>query len=281
MGKTSRDKRASVRRLGARSRLVVAIAFAMGGCMMQPYVVPSRPPVRDEPIDGLVLAGQADESIAAAEAMRWEYYTDLAGSAIVRNGTAVLATGLSGWAIYRGLKPTNTGSGTASDADKRATLRLGVTLGALYGLREFLVNPEQETAKSQGYRAVTCMMLASRPLLMTKRAKPRDLANFSKGIDQSNVLFDPSLAPGDGDLEKLQIALQKLDQVILQVNLRLAADRAEADDVSRGNADVEKSQKPLRDQFVRTEQALRYARHALADGVVVTSAVQTSGQAIR
>lgn len=278
----------SAGRLKRRARVIVLGSIAMAGCsMMQPYETPKWPAAAT-PVNGLILAGRAGEALDTAEALRKAYYDDLVSTALVRNGTAVLASGLSGWAIYRGLEPSSVDSGSATAADKKVTLRLGVVLATLYGLREFFVNPDQESAYAEGYRSLTCLMLASRPLLMTRSASAKAAVRLDISPPEnvaSSALVDSVLPPlytdeGRGDLDRLQLALDKLEAAILQVNLTLAYNMARADDDAAGNQDIIDAQASFRRQAARTIEALVYARNALSDGRLLVRTIENSGRDI-
>lgn len=265
-----------------RTRVLVMACVAVAGCsMMQPY--DREEPVAFGPEHGLELAGNANDGLAAAEALRAQYFTDLRASALTRNGTALVAAGLSGWALYAGLEPTAVNGGTPTHRDKVTTLRLGVVLATLYGLRQFFVSPDQESIYAEGYRSLTCLMLASTPLLMTQSIEPPSSSSkFKLSASSPESALPPAFdAPAGGDLDRFQLVLDKLEAAILAVNLERADEEAAADRIADGDTGVIGNQADLRKQIAMTDKALAYARHALSDGRTLVQTVKGAGREIQ
>ncbi len=84
-----------------------------------------------------------------------------------------------------------------------------------------------------------------------------------------------------GDLDRLQLALDQLETLILAVNLMTSEEKAKADIATGGNLDVKKSQGGRRKQLNESEEALRYARNALSDGRALVRVIKGSGEQIR
>lgn len=279
--------------------------------MMNPYdTVPDRPVEPIPAIEGMRLAGAASESLQTAEQMRQIYFNNLRYTAYVRSGTGITAGVLTGWTLYNALQPAS----GINDGDTRRGVRLAATLATLFGLRELFVNPEQEAVYAEGYRSLKCLMLQSAPLLMTELApreskgetmsspvkpvfidksllgaiRPTD-SSTTATTDQIKLLFDQpfhSLLPAYtdaqlGDLDRLQLALDRLETLILAVNVMTSQEKAKADANAAGNGDMKKAQFALREQIDDSEKVLRYARNALSDGRTLVRVIQGAGQQIR
>lgn len=306
-------------RFGWKLRATLAAAVSASGCsMMNPYdTVPDRPVEPIPAIEGMRLAGGASESLQTAEQMRQIYFNNLRYTAYVRSGTGITAGVLTGWTLYNALQPAS----GIDDGDTRRGVRLAATLATLFGWRELFVNPEQEAVYAEGYRSLTCLMLQSAPLLMTELAprepqgeamsspvKPgfidKNLLGAIRPTDSSTtattcqikrlrkepeLLFDQpfhSLLPAYtdaqlGDLDRLQLALDRLETLILAVNVMTSQEKAKADVNAAGIRDLKKSQSALREQIDDSEKVLRYARNALSDGRTLVRVIQGAGQQIR
>lgn len=270
----------------ASSAAVVAIA----GCgVFNPYehAALEEPPHQA----GLRLAGDADDGLRYAEEFRAKYYRDLSSAAAFRNVTGVALIGLSGWAVYNGLKPEG---GTTGDV-RRGT-RLGAAAASVYALRQFLVNPGQEQAYAEGYRALTCLMLQSAPLLTTEAEDRSTVAAFawpianSPGVHASSYASPaandkgvpvpfPLAAPGE--LDRFRIALDRLEAKIQYVNVQLAEVRGRASVMPEIKADLDDSKSSIRRQFTSTAKALLYARNALSDGRLLLRTYENAGHDIK
>lgn len=259
----------AVRRSLRLKAVAVAVLASTGCSMMQPYEHLTSPP---DPVGmpTMRLAGGAEQGLGEAERMRQRFFYNLENRSMVRNTTGVVAGVLSGWAIYNAVRP---GDSAGSDGALRRSLRLGAVLGTLYGFRELFVNPEHESIYAEGYRAMTCLMLQSAPLLMTE-------STLSLTWPSS-----PSLPPypigGAGDRDQLRFALDELERRILQVNVAAATLKAEADVQAAGNEDMLRAQAGLRYQIVQAENALYYARNALSDGRTLARTIDGAGRLIR
>lgn len=264
-------------------RLAVAGGTALAGCsMMNPYVgAPLEE--RDLRPTGLRLAGGAGEGLALAESVRAHYYSNLVSTSVIRNGTAVAAVALSGWALYNALKPDGASTG-ATPGDTRRSVRLGVALASLYGLRQFFVNPGQEAIYADGYRSLTCLMLQSSPLLMTEEDKDPayrgDTPQPRYPSEWSQVLPLRFAEAPRGDLDRLRESLDRLEDRILFLNAETAKIDANSRAIGVGD-EATQSQAPLREQIKAARRALQFARHALADGRTLVRTIEGSGRDIK
>ena len=270
----------------ASSAAVVAIA----GCgVFNPYehAALEEPP---HPA-GLRLAGDADDGLRYAEEFRAKYFRDLSSAAAFRNVTGVALIGLSGWAVYNGLKPEG---GTTGDV-RRGT-RLGAAAASVYALRQFLVNPGQEQAYAEGYRALTCLMLQSAPLLTTEAEDRSTVAAFawpianSPGVRASSYASPAATDKGvpvpfplaaPGELDRFRIALDRLEAKIQYVNVQLAEVRGRASAMPEIQSDLDDPKSSIRRQFTSTAKALLYARNALSDGRLLLRTYENAGHDIK
>ena len=271
-------KHVSLAKLEMRVAAAGLAIVVMAGCsMMNPYNHESLEEV--PPPAGLRLAGDASEGVKAAEDLRQKYYKNLSSTSYVRSSTGLAAGVLSGWAIYNALKPGASAS-SASPGDTRRGVRLGVTLGVLYGLRQFFVNPEQESIYAEGYRALTCLMLESSPLLMTESTEKISMPP-NGGTAAADILLPPYTEKPLGDLDRLELALDRLERRILDLNVQLATDETIANAIAGEDKGIRSAQWALRDQFERTKKVLAYSRNALADGRTLVRTIKGAGRDIR
>lgn len=266
------------------SRRVTAIGLAIlavTGCsMMNPYDHVPLVDDKDKAPEGLRLAGNASEGLKAADDMRQTYYNNLRFTSYIRSGTAVTAGVLSGWALYNALKPNGSGP-DASEGDTRRGVRLGVTLGTLYGMRQLFVNPEHESIHAEGYRSLTCLMLQSAPLLMTQTIAPAAAASAPSRPSNAGVLPPRYNEEPLGELDRLQLALDRLEERILALYLQVARDETNLEAIAGGDKAILASQKHLTNQIRESKTALDYARHTLADGRFLVRTIQGAGREIR
>lgn len=267
-----------------------ATALVVGGCgVFNPYehAVLEEPP---HPT-GLRLAGDADDGLKYAEEFRGKYYRDLSSAAAFRNVSGVALIGLSGWAVYNGLKPEG---GTPGDI-RRGT-RLGAVAASVYALRQFLVNPGQEQVYAEGYRALTCLMLQSAPLLTTEAVDRSTVAAYAGPAANSSrvgalnnavpattdtgvpVPF-PLAAPGE--LDRFRISLDRLEAKIQYVNVQLGEVRGRASVMPEIQSDLNDTKSSIRRQFTSTAKALLYARNALSDGRLLLRTYENAGHDIK
>jgi hypothetical protein len=267
----------------ARALLGVSGLAAVAGCgLMSPYdhdTLLAKAPASSP--DGWRLAGGAESALQLADQLRLKYIDNLRTTAIVRNSTAVAAGTLTGWALYNALKPAGSGR---TDGDTRRDARLGATLGTLYGLRQFFVNSDQESAYAEGARALTCLMIDASPLLMTELNSPRQADNSASNAAARSTsfaqIFLPPLQSNAGDLDRLRPALDLLESRILHMNLLVAQLEAGASEMAADDDAIKKSQDPLRDQIKKAKFALSIARNAWSEGRTLLSEVESAGYTI-
>jgi len=273
------------KRVAATSTIV-----AIAGCgMFNPYEHAALEEPRQP--TGLRLAGDAEAGLKYAEDFRSRYYRDLSSAATFRNATGVALIGLSGWAVYNGLKPDG---GTPGDV-RRGT-RLGAAAASIYALRQFLVNPGQEQVYAEGYRSMTCLMLQSAPLLMTEAEDRNAVAPFawptatSRGVLASGSANPaasdtgvptpfPSSAPGE--LDRFRIALDRLEAKIQYVNVQIAEVRGRASAMPEIRDDLDDPKSAIRRQLTSSSKAVLYARNALSDGRILLRTYESAGHDIK
>lgn len=124
---------------------------------------------------------------------------------------------------------------------------------------------------------------------VTDDEKKQMLAELKLLFDKPERLFDRpfhSLLPAHtdtqlGDLDRLQLALDRLETLILAVNVMTSREKAKADANVVGIRDMKNAQTALREQIDDSEKVLRYARNALSDGRTLVRVIQGAGQQIR
>ena len=240
-----------------RAALVLTAAALAGCSTFNPYrVAPDAGAGTTSPATGqgagVAFAGGLKEALDQAEAQRVEYLESMAGHARTRNASTAALFGLTAWGLYRAILPDRT------PAVDRQVLRLGAAAGATYGIGDFFVNREHEAAYAQGYRAMTCLMVQQRPLLMTLRGKRP---------------FDAE-SRDDGDFERLQSDISRL--------------RSAIDDLDRHTvrAQIWNGRYPEQTQvrekeLSRAVKALESSRRALDEAQKLEQTVRTSGYGLR
>lgn len=281
-------------RASHRLRRVVSgvVVLAIAGCgIFSPYE--HAPMLETPPIEGLQLAGDAEAAMAWAEQFRGKYYHNLNSAAGFRNVTGALLIGLSGWAVYNGLKPTD-GDGPTT-ADVRRGTRLGAAAASVYALRQFLVNPGQEAIFAEGYRAMTCLMLQAAPLLVTEASDRAKVAPFAWPTATPGSLVAPYAQPAasdkgvplpfsaspPGELDRFRIALDRLEAKIQYVNVELAEVRGRASAMLEVRDELKNPKSTISRQIASTQRALLYARNAVNDGRLLLRTYESAGREIR
>lgn len=248
----------------------VALAVLATGCsMMQPYEH-VRPLPKPEGMPRMRLAGGAEAALDEAERIRQRFYDNLENRAVVRNAAGVTAGVLSGWAVYNAIRPE---ADAGADGVLRRSLRIGAVLATLYGLRELFVDPAQEAIYAEGYRAMTCLMLQSAPLLMSESTLQLALPAV-EGVQPPYAIADA------GDMDRLRFALDALERRIGMVYSAVGELRVSARLHARGNKDLDAALKPVRDELADVERALGYANNALSDGRTLVRTIEGSGRSL-
>lgn len=149
----------SVSQAASRSTgLTVLIALAVSGCALNPYVhLPS--PEADSSKIGNSLYGELPQAIDRANSYRDAYYKAAAEQSVLKNSIGLSIIPLSASALYLGF---------ASSANSELAAGLGLGAAGLFGLGNFLYSAPRQAVYLHGARAVTCVVLATRPLLTTK-----------------------------------------------------------------------------------------------------------------
>ncbi|MFG6486396.1 hypothetical protein ACG04R_06920 [Roseateles sp. BYS78W] len=301
-------------RLACRPRLlaVAAAASAVSGCaFFYPYVgFPKQLPEgwdRDP-----LLAGDASQAISQVEEVRRDYLKYMREMSGTR---AVFATGagvLTGWALYNAVKPNAPGTTEPTYVDKRRTAQLGAVIATGYGLSEYAVNKKQESAYNDGYRALTCLLRQSAPLLMPLRTQEAEkggafgqplsaqaletaLNRLSVRIlDLQNFVAAAKVGLGDGNAQLAQKDAREAARLIAEnealpekpgkdgkkkrTSQELAAEVARLPMTYPANVGDSPT---LSRQIDDAVKALQIARNALADGLALQKAVADSGREIR
>lgn len=128
----------------------------------------SPPPVSGEQR----FAGDIESAMDAIDHQRNLYFDEVSGSSEARQIAGSSLIGLSAWAVYKGVR-------SDSDSTKRLLALAGATGAAAYGISTHLQNSETEKAFLLGYRALTCLLVKSRPLLIEQA----EFKTWSKDVD--------------------------------------------------------------------------------------------------
>lgn len=291
---------------------VSAAASMVSGCaFFYPYVgFPKELPAgwdRDP-----LLAGDASQAISLVEEARRDYLKYMREMSGTR---AVFATGagvLTGWALYNAVKPNAPGTTEPTYLDKRRTAQLGAVVATGYGLSEYLVNKKQESAYNDGYRALTCLLRQSAPLLMPLQT-PASSKGGAAGRPLSAQAFDEQLDRLSARILDLQTFVAVAKVGLGDGNAQLAQrDAREAARLIAANEALPETpgkdgRKRLTPQELAAEvaklpmtypalvadsptlgrqiddanKALKLARNALADGRALQKAVADAGREIR
>lgn len=287
-----------------RSLVAAAALSAVAGCaFFDPYVgIPAKAPDgwKDEPVQ---FAGHANEEIARVEAVRQDYLGRMQQMGRTKAAFATGATVLTGWALYNTLKPNAPGVTETPHGDKLRTARLGAVVGTAYGLSQYAVNKDQESAYNDGYRALTCLLRQSAPLLMpldargqadSKEALEADLAHLLKQIETLHKsVAAAKVGLAEGRAAALQAEAQKAVEKVESnkalpdagrpSSRKLSAEQLSAAvGESRAALPADVSDRPgLEAQIRAAETALARARNAWSDGQALLKAVSGSGREIR
>ena len=221
---------------GSHRLIALAAASVLTGCaFFDPYVgMPQQLPPDRLP-SPMRFAGNAGAEIDLVEAVRQDYLDRMEQMGRTRAFFGTGATVLTGWALYNALKPNAPGVTETPIGDKRRTVRLGASIATIFGLSEYALNKNQESAYNDGYQALTCLLRQSAPLLMPME---RD---------------HPTLGPQPDSFEALQQALVKLEKRILDLNQAVASARV---GLAEGQALATQHQARQIGDFIATNDAL-------------------------
>ena len=101
------------------------------------------------------------------------------------------------------------------------------------------------------------------------------------GTAAADILLPPYTEKPLGDLDRLELALDRLERRILDLNVQLATDETIANAIAGEDKGIRSAQWALRDQFERTKKVLAYSRNALADGRTLVRTIKGAGRDIR
>jgi hypothetical protein len=134
------------------------------------------------------LVGDLPEALAAIADQRNEWFGALSSHARTLNGTTLAMLALTGWGLYEGLKPGFVDGGTATDTTRRHVAKAAIGTAGAYALGNFFLNAEHDQAYIEGYKALTCLIVRTRPYALTT-VQWRDLALALRDLEaQINVL---------------------------------------------------------------------------------------------
>jgi len=293
-----------------RRLAIAAAAGIVAGCaFFDPYVgMPAAPPEGWDKV-GVRFAGDADREIARVEAVRQDYLSRMQQMGRTKATIATGATLLSGWALYNALKPNEPAVTETPIGDKRRTVRLGATIATAYGLSEYALNKEQESAYNVGYQYLTCLLRQSAPLLMpadpirgSNETRPDSVVDLRKALDTLSLgILDLNQFVASAKIGQAEGSAAMVQSVAEEASALIAANSALPDKAAKGQVVKKLSPEELSaaigklkvkpppgvvnraglDQTLKdAEKALAYARNALADGEALLKAVGGSGREI-
>lgn len=104
------------------------------------------------------FAGGMSSAIDAANEQRLLYLTAVSRKAATSDAIGAGVIALSAASIYTGIT-------TTADSAKRLLALFGATAGGLYAYNTYYANKEADAAYLSGFRAISCAMLRTRPIL--------------------------------------------------------------------------------------------------------------------
>lgn len=259
---------------------VLAMSLVLSGCtgFMNTYlrsekleadVVIPAPKPGEMPAEEK-FAGGMSSALDAANDQRMLYVTAVSRKSTTSDAIGAGLIALSAATIYKGIT-------TNSDSAKRLLGLGGVAAGGLYAYNSYYSNKEADGAYLAGFRAISCVMLRARPVLLTQE----EFGEFTFGMAALE--------------EKLKTAGDYLDALAIQRGNELDEERAALikaaqDPKKRANTDksVTKPSAVLRFNKrhvdIRMEaayDALRRARALLRNAQLLEQRIDTSGFNLR
>lgn len=159
-----------------------------------------------------LFVGGLHEALDAANAQRVEYFESLSAHARGANVATALVFAFTGWGLYQGLKPGTSG-------DSRLLAKAGVGAGTTYAVGNYFLNEKHDEAYIEGFKALTCAMLRSQPLMLgTAPALPA--TPWAAASAPASAASAPSLASQEQQLraavENLRSQVNTLDTEVLK-----------------------------------------------------------------
>lgn len=175
---------------------VVASVILISGCSSNPYV---RTPglVTSLPTTSFTtasqFAGDLEQAIKDVDAQRLAYYDELKTRTVQRNLLSGSLIGLSAGALYKGIT-------SAAGSGSRAVVNFGATAGGAYALGNYSNSPNTELAYITAANDLTCLVLRTRPWLLTKDefgTFTTSVSHLLSTTDALDALFQQQVAQSD------------------------------------------------------------------------------------
>ena len=144
--------------------LAVCLLVCLSACSINPYVrtagMETSLPIALATTHQQ-FAGDLEQAINNVDALRQAYYDKLETRTLQRNLLSGSLIGLSAGALYNGITST-------AGASSRAVLNLGTAAGGAYALGNSSNSPNTELAYINAANDLSCLILRTRPWLVTK-----------------------------------------------------------------------------------------------------------------
>lgn len=181
--------------MDAQRGLAVAVITSLfvSGCTLTPYVRTDGLEASLPTIKSSRFAGDLEAAIHDVDAQRREYMKKLEERTRNRNLLSGALIVLSAGALYRGITAD---AGSAS----RSVANLGVAAGGAYALGSYSDSPNTELAYIRAGNDLTCLVLRTRPWLMTSddhRAFYWKIHALQHRIDQLDAMHQKQFAQSD------------------------------------------------------------------------------------
>ncbi len=182
--------------------LSLTASLVLSGCSLHPYVrtdglETSLPPARVKPLQ---YAGDLEQAIEDVDKQRSEYLNKLVKRTAQRNSLSGALITLSAAALYSGLT-------VEAASSTRSVANLGTLAGGAYALGNYSNSPSTELSYIHAANDLTCLVLRTRPWLLTTSAYvefEEATKTLETSINSLDALYQQQVAVSTDEAEFLR-----------------------------------------------------------------------------